>query len=121
MQISITARQCEISMGVRQFAQQRLEKLGKYASDIHGAHIVVTQEHGDHIAEITLRLNGTEFVTKQEAAEPGAAIELATDRLEEQLRRHKEKRSEHKSRGSKTPVADGAPAGDEGDFDEDTD
>lgn len=120
MQISITARQCEISTGVRQFAQQRLEKLGKYASDIHGAHVVVTQEHGDHVAEITLRLNGTEFVTKQEASEAGAAIERATDRLEEQLRRHKEKRAEHKNRGAKAPAAEGAPAGDD-DLDEDTD
>ena len=120
MQISITARQCEISTGVRQFAQQRLEKLEKYASDIHGAHVVVTQEHGDHVAEITLRLNGTEFVTKQEAAEAGAAIERATDRLEEQLRRHKEKRAEHKNRGAKT-AADGAPDGADDDFDEDDD
>ncbi len=120
MQISITARQCEITTGVRQFAQQRIEKLEKYASDIHGVHVIVTQEHGDHVAEITLRLNGTELVTKQEAAEAGAAIELAVDRMEEQLRRHKEKRTERKHRGVKAPVAEGAVTDDD-DLDEDLD
>ncbi len=119
MQISITARQCEVSSGVRQFAQQRIEKLEKYASDIHGVHVIVTKEHGDHVAEISLRLNGTELVTKQEAGEPGAAIELAADRMEEQLRRHKDKRTEHKHRGAKAPAADGAATDD--DLDEDLD
>ncbi|MFN8586544.1 MAG: ribosome-associated translation inhibitor RaiA [Candidatus Eisenbacteria bacterium] len=121
MQISITARQCEISSGVRQFAQQRIEKLEKYASDIHGAHVIVTQEHGDHVAEITLRLNGTELVAKQEAGEAGAAIERATDRLEEQLRRHKDRRANNKHRAEKTPGGDAAPVTGDDEFDEDSD
>ena len=98
MQISITARQCEISPGVRQFAQQRLEKLQKYASDIHGAHVIVRQERAVHVAEITLRVNGNELVVTQEHAEAGAAIELAADRLEEQLRRLKDRRLDRTQR-----------------------
>ena len=40
MKISITARHCEIASGVREFTEQRLEKLEKFAPDIHGAHVV---------------------------------------------------------------------------------
>ena len=98
MQISITARQCEITPGVRQFAQQRLEKLYKYASDIHGAHVIVRHERAVHLAEITLRVNGNELVVTQEHAEAGAAIELAADRMEEQLRRLKERRLDRTQR-----------------------
>ncbi len=91
MQISITARQCEILPGVRQFAQQRLEKLQKYVQDIHGIHVIVRHERNVHLAEITVRVNGTELVCTQQHAEAGAAIELAADRIEEQLRRHKDR------------------------------
>ncbi len=98
MQISITARHCEISPGVRQFAQARLEKLQKFAADIHGVHVIVNQEKARHEAEIKLRVNGHELVTTQSHAEAGAAIELAADRMEEQLRRFKDRRIDRSQR-----------------------
>ena len=110
MQISITARQCEISPGVRQFAQQRLEKLQKYVSDIHGVHVIVRHERAVHVAEIALRVNGNELVMTQEHAEAGAAIELAADRLEEQLRRLKDRRLDRAQRPSGEKGANGASA-----------
>ena len=109
MQISITARHCEITPGVRQFAQQRLEKLHKYASDIHGIRVIVTQERAAHAAEITVRLNGHELVSTQSHAEAGAAIELAADRLEEQLRRHKDRRLDRVQRMGGDKGANGVP------------
>ena len=110
MQISITARQCDISPGVRQFAQQRLEKLHKYASDIRGIHVIVRLERALHEAEITLRVNGSELVATQQHAEAGAAIELAADRLEEQLRRLKDRRLDRAQRtGGDKGTLDGAP------------
>ena len=110
MQISITARQCEITPGVRQFAQQRLEKLYKYASDIHGAHVIVRIERAVHVAEITLRVNGNELVVTQEHSEAGAAIELAADRMEEQLRRLKDRRLDRTQRPTGEKGANGVTA-----------
>jgi putative sigma-54 modulation protein len=111
VQISITAHQCEISPGVRQFANQRLEKLQKYVSDIHGVHVIVRQERALHVAEIALRVNGSELVVTQEHAEAGAAIELAADRLEEQLRRLKDRRLDRTQRASGEKGAAGAASG----------
>lgn len=108
MQISITARQCEITPGVRQFATQRLEKLQKYVHDIHGIHVIVRLERNVHEAEITLRLNGTELVSTQQHAEAGAAIELAADRLEEQVRRTKDRRLDRAQRVAGDKSANGA-------------
>jgi putative sigma-54 modulation protein len=107
--ISITARQCEVSPGVRQFAQQRLEKLQKYANDIHGIHVIVRHERNAHQAEITVRLNGSELVSTQLHAEAGAAIELAADRLEEQLRRLKDRRLDRTQRAGAEKSGNGAP------------
>src|SRR4249920_639344 len=92
MQILTTTRHCELDQEVRLHAQQRLEKLGKFARDIREAHLTVTAERYRHSAEITLRLNHHELVSREESTEPRIAIDLAADRLEQQLRRFKEKR-----------------------------
>jgi putative sigma-54 modulation protein len=92
MQILTTTRHCELDQEVRLHAQQRLEKLGKFARDIREAHLTVTLERYRHSAEITLRLNHHELVSREESTEPRIAIDLAADRLEQQLRRFKEKR-----------------------------
>lgn len=120
MQISITARHCEITTGVRTFAQTRLEKLGKFASDIHGIHVIVQPEGKDHQAEITLRLNGHEFVSTVLHAEAAAAIDRAADRMEEQLRRFKEKRigRHHNGHAKEIPFS-GRPDDDDDDEGED--
>ncbi|HEY2955924.1 MAG TPA: ribosome-associated translation inhibitor RaiA [Candidatus Eisenbacteria bacterium] len=92
MQILTTVRHCELDPEVRLHAHQRLEKLGKFARDIREAHLIVTAERYRHSAEITVRLNHHELVSREESNEPRTAIDLAADRLEQQLRRFKEKR-----------------------------
>ena len=119
MQITVTARHTELTPGVRQFAQSRIEKLAKYANDIHGAHVIVSLEKHMHIAEITLRVNSHELVVKQEHAEAGAAIELAVDRMEEQMRRLKDRRLDQQQRvGGKSVPADKPDASDDDAADE---
>ena len=92
MQISITARHCELDPEIRLLAERRIEKLERYARDIQEAHLVVTLENYRHSAEITLKLKGREMVSREESTEDRAAIERAADRLENQLRRLKGKR-----------------------------
>jgi len=125
MQILTTARHCEIDPELRLFAQQRLEKLGRFARDIHEAHLVMTAEGYRHSAEITLRLNHHELVSREESTEPRVAIDRAADRLEQTLRRFKEKRADRKhdargadrgkpaAGGGETPVSDEPAADDE--------
>jgi len=100
MQIHTTARHCELDPEVRMFAQQRLEKFGRFARDILEAHLIVTGEGSYRYgAEITLKLKGREFVSHEESTEPRLAIDLAAARLEKQLRRLKERRVSRKRSG----------------------
>ena len=103
MQIQFTARHCEIGPDLRAFAQARIQRLEKFASDIHGVHVILTQERRRHLAEITMRLNHHDVVVKEEHDDPRAALELAADRVEQHVRRFKEKRVEHhRGEGAKT-------------------
>jgi putative sigma-54 modulation protein len=118
MQISTTARHCELDAKVRTFALQRLAKLERFARDIQEAHLIVTAEKFRHAAEITLRLKHHELVGREQADTDQAAIELAAQRLEQQLRRLKDRRTEHKGPVRELP-ARGAAA--EPDLDEEPD
>ena len=120
MQISTTARHCELDAKVRTFALERLGRLERFARDIQEAHLVVTAEKFRHTAEITLRLKHREMVGREQADSGHAAIELAAQRLEQQLRRLKDRRTEHK-RAVREPSAGPGAAAAEPDLDEEPD
>jgi len=109
MQISTTARHCELDAQVREFAQQRLTKLERFARDIQEAHLVVTAEKFRYTAEITLRLKHHEMVSREESDTSKLAVDQAAHRLEQQLRRLKDKRTEHKGAVHELPEANGSP------------
>ena len=98
MQISTTARHCELDPEDRLFAQHRLEKLSRYVRDAREAHLTVTAEKYRHTAEILLKLKDREIVSREQSTQARMAIDLAADRIEEQLRRLKEKRVDRSQR-----------------------
>ena len=121
MQISTTARRCELDAQVREFAQQRLAKLERFARDIQEAHLVVTAEKFRFAAEITLRIKHHEMVSREESDTSKLAIDQAAHRLEQQLRRLKDKRTEHKGAVRELPGSAGASDGPEPEFEQEPD
>ena len=122
VQIQVTARHCEIGADVREFAQARLEKLTRYDGGIHEVRLIVSQERKLHTAEITLRAHQHDVVITESHADARAAIELATDRLEDRVRRRKEKRVKaprRAARGNGLPPPEPA-AGMDGDRDDES-
>jgi putative sigma-54 modulation protein len=99
MQITTTARHCDLDPELRLFVEQRLARFQRYAGDILEAHLVVSAEKYRHTAEITVRMRQNQLVGREEATDPRMAIDRAADALEEQLRRHKEKRVDRKHEG----------------------
>ena len=110
MKINTTARHCELAPEDRQFLHQRLERLLRYfrdPRDLMEAHVVVGVEKYRHSAEITLKLRRGEVVSREEANGSRAAIEQATENLEQQIRRLKERRLSRKRDGHPREIAVG--------------
>ena len=96
MQIHTTARHFELGSEDRSFAHARLEKSGRFASDLHEIHLVVTAENYRYVAEATLRLKQRDFAVREEATEARRAIERVADRVDQQLRRLHDKRTDRR-------------------------
>src|SRR5438067_13879522 len=86
----------------------RLERLERYARDIHEAHLVVTLEKYRFLVEVTLRVNHHELVSREESTDARTALDQTVDRVETQLRKLKERRLDWQQGGQ---PADARPNG----------
>ncbi|HEY6865993.1 MAG TPA: ribosome-associated translation inhibitor RaiA, partial [Candidatus Eisenbacteria bacterium] len=96
MRITTTARHCEIDPEDKLFAQAHLEKLSRYARDIHEIHLTLSNENYRHTAEIAVKLNGHEFQGRETANTVRTAITEAIGRIEYQIRKLKDRRLERR-------------------------
>ena len=103
MNIHTTARHCDLTQDDRDFARTRMEKFQRFAKDIHEIHLVVTAERYLHVAEFTLRLKQRDVAVREEAPEPRRAIDLAADRVEQQLRRLHDRRVDRAHEARRAP------------------
>lgn len=106
MQTQFNFRNFESSQALKDHAEQRLEKLSRYFSD--PMHVSCTFEVAkiDHIAafDVTLR-NGLRLFASETTENMYSSIDLALAKMERQVRRYKERISDHKpSKGRVTKV-----------------
>jgi len=110
MELTMTARHLKMTPAISDYAQKKLEKAKRYFDPLIWAQVILDVEKDRHIAEFVIHSAGHTFRAKEESADLYAAIDLASDMIDEQLRRHKERsrphRSEHGPKSRKASWAD---------------
>jgi ribosome hibernation promoting factor len=96
MQITITGRHMEITPALRDYAEQKLKRISRYSFTPLEATVRLAVEKYRHMAEIVLWVNGSRILAKEETDEMYQSIDLAMEKIEQRLRRFKEKLSRHK-------------------------
>jgi putative sigma-54 modulation protein len=102
MQLSTTFRHMEASPAVKDYAEERLEKIKKYFSrDPIAAHGTFSVERNhNHTAEFSLTLpNGIVIQARETTEDMYSSIDLSVARIERQVRKWKEKIRTHKPHG----------------------
>ncbi len=98
MHITITGRHLAVANGLREYAAQRLERLSRFSRKLDEAHLILWPERYQIAAEITVHTKHFRAVGKAQAPQPQAAFDLALEKVEGHLRRHKERVAEHPHR-----------------------
>ena len=101
MQLNITARHLKLTPAIHDYVEKKLNKAKRFLDNLIWAQVILDVSKNRHIAEIVLHTSGRTFTAQEEGADLYAAIDLASDKLDEQLRRFKEKRRSR--RGVETP------------------
>ena len=102
MQLSTTFRHMEASQAVREYSEEKLEKLRKYfIRQPLGAHAVFSVERNhNHTAEFSLTLpSGLAVQARETTEDMYSSIDLAVARIERQVRKWKDKIRDHKPHG----------------------
>jgi putative sigma-54 modulation protein len=92
----------DASHAVREYAEEKLDKIKKYFNkDPISAHAVFAVERGfNHVADINITLpNGIVINAKETTEDMYSSIDLAAARIERQVRKWKEKIRDHKPHG----------------------
>ena len=103
MEIQLTAKQLKITPALREYVQQKMGKVQKYFDHIVWGQAFLFVEKRLHKAEMIVHAPGQTFRSLATAADLYSAIDLASDKIDAQLKKHKERvKSRHKPKTSDT-------------------
>ena len=96
MQVNITARHLKLTPAIADYVQKKLDKAHKYFDHLISSQVILDVEKNRHMAEIIIHAAGRTFTAREESTDLYAAIDLASDKIDAQLRRYKERRRGHR-------------------------
>ena len=106
MQINLTGHHVDITPPMREYVMGKFERLERHFDRVTNVHIILSVEKLRQKAEAELHLNGAQVYADHTEEDMYAAIDGMIDKLDRQLKRHKEKTKNHRPTGSERFVAE---------------
>ena len=98
MQVNLTGHHVEVTSALRDYVSSKLKKLERHFDQVTDVHCVLTVEKLQHKAEATVHLSGSTIHADSSQEDMYAAIDGLVDKLDRQVRKHKEKITDHHAR-----------------------
>lgn len=95
MQLTITGHHLEITIPLKEYVQNKLERLQRHFDHITATHVILTVEKMVQRAEATIHIAGGDLFAHAESEDMYAAIDALADKLDRQLIKHKQKHRGH--------------------------
>lgn len=103
MQINISARHGHLSASTQEKITEKVEKIGRYFDRLTAILVTVNLEHRES-PQVEIRAtveHSDALVAEEQSGEVMAALDGALHKIEQQIRRHKDKRTERRKPPSK--------------------
>lgn len=100
MQVTVTGRHIDITPSLKEYVAKRVSRVEKYLPISSDAHIVLSVEKYRHHAEVSLRANGAVIHSREITENMYSAIDGVMDKIEHQIKKHKEKIKGRKRHGN---------------------
>jgi len=104
MQISLTGHHVDITDALKNYVDNKFERLGRHFDNVTNVHVILSIEKMRQKAEATMHVNGANVFADSVHEDMYAAIDVLTDKLDRQVIKHKEKLKSHRA-GSGTKHA----------------
>ena len=100
MQVNISGHHVEITPALREYLNEKLERIERHFENVTDISCILTVEKLEHRAEATVNVSGNSLHAHSVEEDMYAAIDSLADKLDRQVRKHKEKITDHHARDS---------------------
>lgn len=95
MNISLTGHHVDITPAIKDYVENKFDRLERHFDNVTNTHVILTVEKSRQKAEATIHVNGANLFANDEKDNMYAAIDSLVDKLDRQLKKHKEKLTNH--------------------------
>ena len=95
MQINLSGHHVDITTPLREYVNSKMERLERHFDHVTDIHVVLGVEKLRHKAEATMHISGGTIFADAVEENMYAAIDALVDKLDRQLKKHKEKITNH--------------------------
>lgn len=97
MQINLSGHHMDITPALRSYVATKLHRIERHFDHVITAHVVLSVEKERRKAEANIHVNRGNLFADAEHNDMYAAIDRLTDKLDRQVKKHKEKLSNHRN------------------------
>ena len=98
MQINLTGHHVDVTHALKDFVQNKMQRVERHFDTMTHANVILTVEKLRHKAEATINITGGQVHAHATEGNMYSAIDGLVDKLDRQVRRHKEKTKDHHAR-----------------------
>jgi len=95
MQINITGHHVDITEALRSYVETKFDRLERHFDNMTNVHVILGVEKERQKAEATIHVSRGNIFADDEQDDMYAAIDGLVDKLDRQLKKHKEKLTNH--------------------------
>lgn len=97
MQLNITGHHVDLTDSLRNYVNEKFERIERHFDKVTNTHVILTIENTkDHKAEATIHVAGLDIYADNVENDMYVAIDGLIDKLDRQVKKHKEKITNHK-------------------------
>ena len=96
MQISVTGHHLDVTASLKAYVESKFEKLERHFDNVTDVHVILTVEKLLQKAEATVQIRGGKIFAEDHQEDMYAAIDALVDKLDRQVKKHKEKLTKHR-------------------------
>jgi len=100
MQVNISGHHVDITPSLREYLNEKLTRIERHFENVTDINCILTVEKLEHRAEATVNVSGNSLHAHSVEQDMYAAIDALADKLDRQVRKHKEKITDHHARES---------------------
>jgi len=100
MEFKISAKEVDITDGLKDYITKRLGGLEKYSPRILDGELVFSEERGRFVGELVLKVKGSTLKAHARAKDPFETIDILKDKMKGQIKKYEEKLKNRRIKGS---------------------